>query len=175
MICNWNRWRIAKALDTGVPLPPDLERHLAACEACREFHGFVGALPQKARSDFNTLLSSPESGDLSTRILGRLDAASPVPAPAKGRRRTVVFASVSTAAALAALLLGFVLLRPPASPDLSQLNPFPELRSAESTLSGFMKNMDSPYRAELESLGSSVSAAAEFFRSFLDINLGTEE
>ena len=75
---------------------------------------------------------------------------------------------------MAALLLGFVLLRPPA-PDLSQLNPLTEWRSAESSLSGLVKNMDSPYRTELKNLQSSLNATAEFFRSLLDINLGTVE
>ena len=173
MLCNWNRWRISKAADTDSPLPRSLERHLLGCETCREFHRFSGALPQKARADLASLLST-DNQDLSARVLAGVGRSVPERPEKKSGRHPLRLAAFSSAATVAALLLGFVLLRPPAT-DLSQLNPFPEWRSAKSSLSGLVKNMDSPYRTELKNLQSSLNATAEFFRSFLDINLGTEE
>ncbi len=174
MLCNWNRWRISKAVDTGSPLPKSLERHLQGCEGCREYHLFSSTLPNKAGTALVSLLSA-DTKDLSSRILTDLDGAAAQDSARKSRRSPFVIAAFSTAATMAALLLGFVLLRPPAPPDLSDLNPLGELRSAESTLSRLVKNMDSPYHTELENLGASLNATAEFFRSFLDIGLGTEE
>jgi hypothetical protein len=149
-----------------------VERHLLGCESCREYHHFSGTLPQVAQADLEALLSR-EKRDLSTRILNGMERADSAQHGRKGRR-PLLAAAFSASAAVAALLLGFVLLRP-AAPDLSQLNPFPEWRSAESSLSGLVKNMDSPYRNELKNLQSSLNATVDFFRSFLDINLGTEE
>jgi len=174
MLCSWNRWRISKTVDTGSSLPKSLERHLQGCEGCRDYHVFSSTLPHKAGTDLVSLLSTDKK-DLSSRILTGLDGAAAQETALKSRRSPFAIAAFSTAATMAALLLGFVLLRPPAPPDLSELNPFGELRSAESTLSGLVKSMDSPYHTELENLGASLNATAEFFRSFLDIGLGTEE
>jgi hypothetical protein len=173
MLCNWNQWRISKALDTGSPLPRSLERHLLGCEACREYHRFSSTLPHKGQTDLSTLLST-DTGDLSTRVLAGLDRAGDFRTEQR-RRSPLRIPAYSAAVTVTALILGFVLLRPPASPDLSQLNPLAEWRSVESTLSGLVKSMDSPYRTELENLRSSLNTTADFFRSFLDIRLGEEE
>lgn len=173
MLCNWNRWRISKALDTGSPLPRSLERHLLGCEACREYHRFCSSLPHKGQTDLSTLLST-DTKDLSTRVLAGLDRAGDLRSEQK-RRSPLRIPAFSAAVTVTALILGFILLRPPASPDLSQLNPLAEWRNVESTLSGLVKSMDSPYRTELENLRSSLNTTADFFRSFLDIRLGEEE
>ncbi len=173
MLCPWNRWRISKALDTDRSLPSSLERHLQSCDACRSYFRFSTSLPQKSEADLAALLSA-DAGDLSTRILAGLDGELPDRAGRK-RRRPLLVPALSTALTVTAVLLGFFLLRPSPSPDLSQLNPLSEWKNAESSLSNLVVSLDSPYRTELENLRSSLSATAEFFRGFLDIRLGEEE
>ena len=174
MPCTWNRWRISRALDTDKPLSSHLERHLQGCDACRGFFRFGSSLPQRSEADLFPLLST-DSGDLSRRILLHLDQA---PAGGLEGRKRFPFETVPAVAAaltLTVMVLSVIFLRPAPASDLSRLNPLSEWGKARSNLSGVLARMDSPYRTELENLRVSATAAADFFRSFLDIRLGDEE
>ena len=106
MFCKLHRWHVSRSLDDAQPLPKATARHVAKCDACRQFHQDSLAVARRL-AEQGTPSPVTVSPDLHARILLRCGlaghAARPHRASASWRAHLSLPAALA-AAAVAAML-----------------------------------------------------------------------
>jgi hypothetical protein len=179
MFCFLYKWMISATLDTGKELPGIVKRHLDGCGSCRRFARIGGGLKQRLNHDGKALLDSLAASGAGQfrdqRIIAALkknDSSEPSTPRRRAYRLRPVFAA-------AAALLVFVIaaiwqsMPPTQSPTpapVSQINEEPVLAELKK-IQQLAVQVESPLNREIDSLKHAVVSTANFFKSYLDMEI----
>ena len=181
MMCLLIRRLISRAEDRGAPLPGPAERHVARCEACREFARSTASLGERLAAEVPSVLDrAPE-----TRLDAVFAAGPAGPARATGgtrrfRPRLVALRPVpAVAAALAVAAVALVLFfrvppRRPAAPPSAEAPVLAGLRSIAAARAGFptaIGGAEATLAGERAVLERSVLSTLEYLQAQLNIRI----
>jgi hypothetical protein len=172
MLCFIFKWKISRALDAGKALSRLTKRHLAGCEACREFTGCGKEIERRLSHDAALLLSDPRP-ELVEKVKRAIKEAGTAPSglrPRTGRRALKpVFAAAAALALIGVSLFWLVRSRPSGMPPLDPLLKFETQRA---DLVSAMRRAESPYHKEIQELKKTLQSTADYLAARFDIKLG---
>ena len=172
MFCSIYKWRVSKALDSGIPYSGGVVHHLEHCSSCREFVAFSEKL-QKRTAASKPDFSKGYPSNLPHRIMANLDKP-PASKPKWGLHHYLVPVTTSAILILAVSTSVYFLTSPRNTPLVS-LDELLPLNQAQASLGKTLNGLDSPLEAEYQSLKNAVEATTEYLISRFEIKLGQEQ
>jgi len=180
MLCSLAKRAISRSEDRGTERPRWVERHIARCEACREYARFTDSLRGRLAAEREALLAGVPEFPLNEAAWTRADEGRR-DRPVAGRRlvlRPLPAAAAGSVVVAAALFLFLVVLKQPAPtvtdrpPALASLR---SLTAAADGLPGVVAEAETSLDRERRILESSLASAVEYLQARLNIRIERRE
>jgi hypothetical protein len=176
MVCFIYRWMISQALDSGKGLTGMVTRHIHHCKACGDFYRLSQSLNHILIQEASGFLSKRHD-TLNEKIISALDT-KPTPTPQWTKRRIrLPIPAFAAALVVLAVATGIILQVIPVNVNTPRsnenlLNALSEFDIANISLKEIIGRVESPIETEMVDLKQSITSAAEFLISCLDVKIG---
>lgn len=178
MFCFIYRWLISWSMDSGKPLPSYVNKHMQACDSCREFTRASQRLSERLVREAREV-AVPQATELSEKIIASLSYSRSVPPDSEPKKFFIFRPAFAYALVLLIMISSAIWLTMPGvrvdTPDNSfSLGDSPVVVFLNGdSLNKLTESVESPIQKEMEGLKQAAASAKDFFVNYLNPDPGS--